>query len=308
MTIYEKSGFQSNLLEETSSASQEAKLEFVIVLNDEKSKNSYAGPFWNIPPVSTLPNLTNTLFALSQEPLSTSPKPDSGKLTSCHFSLAVNSPEPPHERSWGRWKVSFDCLVFADSCSPPWHSAINLCGNEGGTPTETPATFEGNQLSGLLPQRSAMTECDNFTFAFLIQPLSLRNFSLWLLMSPGSWGKKKNQVTLYVQQKFMLRCSSLHRDASGSLKILSPLTCKGCTATPLSATFLSANELFSIPAPHFWAVLPVPSWDCQHYYNLWSCTAIGLKQFPCTFIQAETQARGPKVAGSCITLIQLPPS
>ena len=141
-----KNGFQSNLLEETNSAFQEAKLDFVIVLNYEKSKDSYVGPFWNILSVSTSPNLTHTLFALSQEPLSASPKLGSGKLTSCYFSLAVNSPGPLCERSWGRWKVSFASLVFADSCLPLWHRAINLCGNEGRAHTETPATFEGNRV------------------------------------------------------------------------------------------------------------------------------------------------------------------
>ena len=130
---------------------------------------------------------------------------------------------------------------------------------------------------------------------------AFKSEKLLFIASHESWQLGKNQVALYLSQKFTLGCSSLHRDASGSWQILSPLTCKGCTSAPLGATFVSANELFSIPVPLFLAVLPVPSWDCQHYYNLWSCTAIGLKQFPCTFIQAETQARGPKVAGSCIT-------
>lgn len=66
-----------------------------------------------------------------------------------------------------------------------------------------------------------MSECDNYTFSFPSQPsgdgrfsilshtLSLRNFSLWLLMSPGDW--ERNQVARDWRQRFILSCSHLQQ-------------------------------------------------------------------------------------------------
>lgn len=163
--------------------------------------------------------------------------------------------------------------------------------------------LEGNEPIGLFLGYSAVTECDNSTFSLPTQPLedgrfsilscsfSLRSF-LELPLSTGGW--KRNQVAFDLQQGFIVSVSICSRDAHGTLQILSPLTCKGCASKPQRAAFMSAKELFSIPLPHFLRFCQVPSWDCQHYCNLWSCTAISLKQFPCTFIQLRHKQEVPR--------------
>lgn len=163
-----------------------------------------------------------------------------------------------------------------------------------------------------------MSECDNYTFSFPSQPsgdgrfsilshtLSLRNFSLWLLMSPGDW--ERNQVAWDWRQRFILSRSHLQQRRwwhFANIVTIDPQ--RWYISTSEHRFHVSKWAVFN-PCSTFFFLLfcQVPSWDCQRYYNLWSRTAISWKQFPCTFIQAEPQAGGPKVAGSCVTLIQLP--
>lgn len=120
------------------------------------------------------------------------------------------------------------------------------------------------------------------------------------------WRLEKKSSCFRFEERIHIK---LHQSAVGMLVAL----CKYCRHLPPKVVHLHLWVRFSCQHMscfqsllHFLPFCQVPSWDCQHYYNLWCCTAISLKQFPCTFIQTETQAGGPKVAGSCITLIQLP--
>lgn len=181
---------------------------------------------------------------------------------------------------------------------PLWQSTINPWNNKGGICTQTPAISKGSKQIWLSPRYWALTECDNYTFPFPFQPpgdgrfstlshtLSLRNF-LWLLTSTGGW--KRNQVVWDLQQGFVWKSLPF----AGQMLVA---LCKYCHHWPAKVAHLNLCKLLHVskwaafnplPCAAPWLFRQVPSWDCQHYYNLWSCTAIGSECFLCTFILAE---------------------
>lgn len=206
---------------------------------------------------------------------------------------------------------------------PLWQSTINPWNNKGGVCTQTPAVSEGSKQIWLSPRYWALTECDNYTFPFPIQPpgdgrfstlshtLSLRNF-LWLLTSTGGW--KRNQVVWDLQRGFVRKSLQF----AGQMLVA---FCKYCHHWPAKVVHLHLCEPLS-----GWQISCSQSVSMGFFFSLFFFCGFAkfqaetvnitltcdlaqpsvLERFPCTFIQAETQAGGPKVAGSCMTLIQLP--
>lgn len=178
-----------------------------------------------------------------------------------------------------------------------WQSTINPWNNKGGICTQTPAISKGSKQIWLSPRYWALTECDNDTFPFPFQPpgdgrfstlshtLSLRKL---LMASYEYWRlEKKSGCPRFAAGICMEVASICRTDASGILQILSSLTCKGCRSKPLQAPSCQQMNCLQSSSAALWLFRQVPSRDCQHYYNLWSRTAIGSEHFLCTFILAE---------------------
>ena len=100
-------------------------------------------------------------------------------------------------------------------------TSLWMCTRKAGLALKPLDASAGNKPIRLFPRSSAVSECDNYTFSFPSQPsgdgrfsilshtLSLRNFSLWLLMSPGDW--ERNQVAWDWRQRFILSRSHLQQ-------------------------------------------------------------------------------------------------
>lgn len=200
---------------------------------------------------------------------------------------------------------------------PPWQSTINLWNKKSGLQLKPLDASAGNKPIRLFPRSSAVSECDNYTFSFPSQPsgdgrfsilshtLSLRETSPYGFWWVWRLGKK----------------SSCSRLAAGIHIKLLPFAaetlvalCKYCHHWP-AEVYISTSE---------------HQLSCQQM----SCFQSLFHIFFCYFVrfQAETvnititcdlarpsvennfhahlfrpsHKQGPKVAGSCITLIQLP--
>lgn len=134
----------------------------------------------------------------------------------------------------------------------------------------------------LFPRSSAVSECDNYTFSFpsqpsgdgrfsILSPLSLTSpYGFWWVLETG----KESEVARDWRQRFILSCS-IAAEAAASFEILSPLSRKRWYISTSEHHFLHQQMSCFQSLFHFFLLFcQVPSWDCQHYYNLWSRTAI----------------------------------
>lgn len=149
---------------------------------------------------------------------------------------------------------------------PLWHSTINLWNKEGGTHTETPATFEGNKLIGLFPQYSAVTECDNYTFSFPTQPPGDGRFSipfahfksekLLLMASYESWRLEKKSSCFRFAARIHIKLLQF------TVEMLVAL-CKYCHHWPAEVVHLN-----------LWALLSCQQTSClQSLLHIFCCFA-----------------------------------
>lgn len=129
------------------------------------------------------------------------------------------------------------------------------------------------------------------------------------MASDESWrlGKKSScsRLAAKIHIKLFPICS---RDACGTLQILSPLTRRGGTSPPLSTAFMSANELFSILVPHFFFCYFV-RFQAETVNITITCDLAQPSvenNFHAHLFRPSHKQEVPKVAGSCITLNQLP--